>query len=276
MAHLQVDFFSQALQVGSSLEVIMPEEGSGAIGVEMTAPADPPVLYLLHGLSDDHTIWMRRTSIDRYASEYGLTVVMPGVGRSWYTDMAQGPAYWQYVSEEVPAVVERMFRVGTGRAKTFVAGLSMGGYGAMKMALTHPDRFAAAASFSGAVDMCERVAQVRARTEAAAERPLGNDELFRIRDTLLVFGDPPVVAGTDNDTFLLAERAVDSGRTLPEIYIACGTEDFLIEHNERFHRHLTELGIAHDYHTEPGVHEWGFWDRHVARYLAWLRERRLL
>ncbi len=272
MAHLQVDFFSQTLQVGSSLEVIMPEEAAGAIGVETTSSSAPPVLYLLHGLSDDHTIWMRRTSIERYAAEYGLAVVMPGVGRSWYTDMASGPAYWQYVSEEVPRFVERTFRVGTGRAKTFVAGLSMGGYGAMKLAFLQPQRFAAAASFSGAVDMRERVAEVRARTAAAAEAPLGNDEIFRIRDTQLVFGDPPVVAGTDNDTFLLAERAADA----PELYIACGTEDFLYEHNERFHRHLTELGLEHTYITEPGTHEWGFWDRHVAHFLAWLRERRLL
>lgn len=272
MAHLQVDFFSQTLQVGSSLEVIMPEEAAGAIGVESTSSAEPPVLYLLHGLSDDHTIWMRRTSIERYAAEYGLAVVMPGVGRSWYTDMASGPAYWQYVSEEVPRFVERTFRVGTGRAKTFVAGLSMGGYGAMKMAFLQPQAFAAAASFSGAVDMRERVAEVRARTEAAAEQPLGNDEIFRIRDTHLVFGDPPVVAGTDNDTFLLAERLADA----PALYIACGTEDFLYEHNERFHRHLTELGLEHTYITEPGTHEWGFWDRHVAAFLGWLREKQLL
>jgi len=288
MAHLHVDFFSQTLQVGSSLEVIMPEEASGAIGLETTSSSEPPVLYLLHGLSDDHTIWMRRTSIERYAAEYGLAVVMPGVGRSWYTDMASGPAYWQYVSEEVPRFVERTFRVGTGRAKTFVAGLSMGGYGAMKMAFLQPGRFAAAASFSGAVDMRERVAEVRARTEAAAEQPLGNDEIFRIRDTQFVFGDPPVVAGTDNDTFLLAERvagsrvagspAAGSRETphSPELYIACGTEDFLYEHNERFHRHLTELGLEHTYITEPGTHEWGFWDRHVAAYLGWLREKRLL
>ena len=254
----------------------MPEAVSGAIGVEMAGSPEPPVLYLLHGLSDDHTIWMLRTSIERYASEYGLAVVMPGVARSWYTDMVSGPAYWQYVSDEVPSVVEAMFRVGRGRAKTFVAGLSMGGYGAVKMAFSHPERFAAAASFSGAVDMRERVSEIHARTSAAAEEPIENADMYRMSDIRLVFGDPPVVAGTQNDPFLLAERLVDHSSRVPELYVACGTEDFLFQHNERFHRHLDELGIEHTYVTEPGTHEWGFWDRHVARFLAWLRAKSLL
>ena len=153
MAFLQVDFFSSALQVGVSVNVIMPESAAGAIGIDSATRPDPPVLYLLHGLSDDHTIWMRRTSVERYAAALGLAVVMPAVGRSFYCDMMNGPAYWQYVSEELPAFVERTLKVGTGRSSRFVAGLSMGGYGAMKLALTYPDRFAAAASFSGALDM---------------------------------------------------------------------------------------------------------------------------
>ena len=250
MAFLQIDFFSSALQVGVSVNAIMPEAAAGAIGIDSAAAPDPPVLYLLHGLSDDHTIWMRRTSVERYAAAHGLAVVMPAVGRSFYCDMASGPAYWQYVSEELPAFVEQSLQVGRGRDKRFVAGLSMGGYGAMKLALTFPDRFAAAASFSGALDM--------------RERTQGGD---LNRDMRLIFGDRPRVAGTQNDTFHLAESTLSRGTALPALYISCGTEDFLFEANERFHEHLVRLGIEHDYVTEPGEHEWGFWDRHVRAFL---------
>ena len=264
MAHLQMDFFSQALQVGSSIDVILPETAAGAIGIESRATDDPSVLYLLHGMSDDHTIWMRRTSVERYAAQYGLAVVMPAVGRSFYADMVSGPAYWTYVSEELPAIVARCFRVGTGKPKTFVAGLSMGGYGAMKCALTFPERFAAVGAFSGSLDLRFRFDQV---ADGGLEERLA-------RDVRLAFGDPPRLK-PDDDLVELARRA--SGRPdLPAIYIACGSEDFLFDANERYHETLTELGIDHDYTVEPGIHEWGFWDRHIERFLAFCADRKLL
>ena len=109
----------------------------------------PPLLYLLHGLSDDHTAWHRYTAIGRYAETAGLAVVMPAVHRSFYANEAHGHRYWDFVSEELPAVVHEFLRVTDRPEETFVAGLSMGGYGALKLALTHPERYAAAASLSG-------------------------------------------------------------------------------------------------------------------------------
>ncbi len=264
MAHVQMDFFSQALQVGSSIDLILPEAAAGAIGIDSQAADDPPVLYLLHGLSDDHTIWMRRTSIERYAAQYGLAVVMPAVGRSFYADMVSGPAYWSYLSEELPALVERCFRVGTGKEKTFVAGLSMGGYGAMKCALSFPERFAAVGAFSGSLDLGFRL-------DKAAEG--GLDDLIA-RDIRLAFGDPPRLRPED-DLVELARRA--AGRLdLPATYIACGSEDFLFDANERYHALLTELGIDHEYTVEPGIHEWGFWDRHIERFFVFCAGRGVL
>ncbi len=111
------------------------------------------MLYLLHGMSDDHTAWLRYTSIERYAARHGLAVVMPAVGRSFYANEAHGHPYWDFLSEELPAVVGRFLRVSDRREDTFVAGLSMGGYGAFKWALRQPERFAAAASLSGALDV---------------------------------------------------------------------------------------------------------------------------
>jgi len=139
MALLHCNFYSQVLRVAASMDVILPERAC-------LAGARVPVLYLLHGLSDDHTIWQRRTSIERYAEARQIAVVMPAVGRSFYTDMAAGPAYWTYVSEEIPALASALFPLSDQRRDCCVAGLSMGGYGALKLGLRCPGRFAAAAT----------------------------------------------------------------------------------------------------------------------------------
>ena len=118
MAHLRCDFFAESLTLSTSMTVILPERAAGQIGMGgADSDAPPPVLYLLHGLSDDDTIWLRRTSIERYVSTLGLAVVMPQVHRSFYADEAYGEKFWTFVSEELPAVVQSFFRVSvrTGR-----------------------------------------------------------------------------------------------------------------------------------------------------------------
>ena len=136
------------------MTVVLPQATSSQIGLTgETTGGDAPVLYLLHGLSDDDTIWLRRTSIERYAAPLGLAVVMPQVARSFYTDEAHGNRYWTFLSEELPQLARSFFHLSDRREDTFVAGLSMGGYGALKWALHRPGRFAAAASLSGALDL---------------------------------------------------------------------------------------------------------------------------
>ena len=151
MALLHVNYFSEALGVQTPVDVILPEVKQG-IGVDASAKDElPKVLYLLHGYSDDQTIWQRRTSVERYAAKYNLAIIMPGVNHSFYCNEVYGERYWDFVSQELPRVMHRFFRLSDKREDTFVAGLSMGGYGAMKLALNFPERFGAAASFSGAV-----------------------------------------------------------------------------------------------------------------------------
>src|SRR3712207_1096864 len=149
MAFLTCNAFSESLEMGVTLNVVLPQATESQIGVNASVtPGDLPLLYLLHGLSDDHSAWLRYTSIERYAAEAGVAVVMPAVGRSFYANEAQGHRYWDYVSDELPRIIGDFFRVSTRPQDTFVAGLSMGGYGAMRLALTFPDRFAAAATLS--------------------------------------------------------------------------------------------------------------------------------
>jgi putative tributyrin esterase len=253
MAHLRCDFFSEALSLGTSMTVLLPQPAA-PIGMPSGATGGPPpVLYLLHGLSDDDTAWLRRTSIERYAAALGLAVVMPQVHRSFYTDQASGGGrYWTFLTEELPELVGSLFRVSQRREDTFAAGLSMGGYGALKWALRQPERFAAAASLSGALD----VAALRAR-RARAEDPRMFDRIFGAA------GIPP-----QEDLFALLRSQAE--RDLPPLYLGCGTEDALIADNHAFRDACAEVKVPLETSFSAGSHEWGYWDEKIQDVLAWL------
>jgi S-formylglutathione hydrolase FrmB len=246
MAMIRCDFAAETLELDTSMTVLLPEH----------RPPDsppPPVLYLLHGLTDDHTAWTRRTSIERYASAKGLAVVMPPVHRSFYADEAYGMRFWEFLSAELPAVVGQFFRVSDRRADTFVAGLSMGGYGAMKWALRQPERFAAAATLSGALDLAYiQEFDLRPHMRALVAR---------------VFADR-TVAGTDEDLLHLVKTADPA--TLPRLMLRCGTGDPLVKQNERFVAACAAAGVDLDADFAPGEHVWEFWDTHIRTVLDWL------
>ena len=247
MALIRCDFFSEALELGTSMTVLLPQPSSAQVGVAgRPGDAPPPVLYLLHGLTDDDTAWTRYTSIERYAAAKGIAVVMPQVHRSFYADEAYGARFWTFLSEELPQVVERFFRVSTRREDTFVAGLSMGGYGAFKWALRQPERFAAAASLSGALD----VAYIQKFDLRPHMRAL----------TARVFADRSLENGDDDLLHLIATA---DPATLPKLLLRCGTEDHLVAQNERFVQACEKHGVALDSGFGPGAHEWGYWDTQI-------------
>ena len=228
-----------------------------AVGMTAILPTQgqPPyaTLYLLHGLSDDHTQWQRRTRIEAYAEKHPIAVVMPDGFRHWYTDNERGRPYGRYTAEEVVATAERYFPLDPRPAKRSIGGLSMGGYGAVRTALAYPGRFASAHSHSGALDH-GRMSPGRAK---------GNIDVEEFR---AVFGDAP--AGTDHDVVALARKRVEAGDPLPELLIDCGTEDFLIDDNRRVHAELESIGVPHEYREHPGAHDWDYWDEHVRDALA--------
>ena len=252
MAFMQVQSFSEALKVQTTVNVIFPEPVQG-VGIEAAGKAEPPkVLYLLHGYSDDHSIWMRRTSVERYTAAHNLAVVMPAVNHSFYCNEVYGEKYWDYVAQELPAVMQRFFRLSDKREDTFVAGLSMGGYGAMKLALSFPERFGAAASFSGAVDIAERSTK-RASTEQTR-----------------IFGDVSKIPGSDNDLFHLMEKNAKAKKK-PRLYVSCGTADFLYHQHQKFVPAAKALGWDVTAYEEADVgHEWAFWDREIAKFIPWM------
>jgi S-formylglutathione hydrolase FrmB len=254
VAHLRVDFFSDALSLSTSMTVLLPQRTTTQIGMAgATTDGPPPVLYLLHGLSDDDTIWLRRTSIERYAAPLGLAVVMPQVHRSFYTDEAYGGSYWTFLTEELPALVGSWFHVSGRREDTFVAGLSMGGYGALKWALRQPDRFAAAASLSGAVHVAGlRTQRVRPEDPRLFDR---------------VFGDREIAGGPDDLLHLLGRA---DAAHLPPLFVCCGTEDPLIDDNRQLVDRSRATGVDVTSDFGPGAHDWAYWDTTIQDVLAWL------
>jgi putative tributyrin esterase len=259
MAFFDCHFFSDTLGLSVSAYILLPQATTRQIGIASgEARREFPTLYLLHGLSDDHTIWMRRTAIERYAAAKNIAVVMPAVERSFYHDMARGPCYWTYLVDELPNICRQFFPLSSAREDTFAAGLSMGGYGALRLGFKKPERFAAVASLSGAFDVARR-----ARNAERSESLLSSAEMRAI------FGERSL-DGSESDLFFLAENVAAVGKRRPAIFLACGTEDELIEENRRMHQHLDNLQIPHRYAESPGAHEWSYWDAQIAQVLDWL------
>ncbi len=258
MALLHVNFFSEVLGMCMNMDVILPQSTSGQIGMRGNRKDGKyPVLYLLHGMSDDHTIWQRRTSIERYVSELGIAVVMPNVHLSFYTDMKYGLKYWTFISQELPMICREFFpNMSDRREETFVAGLSMGGYGALKLGLNAPETFGAVASLSGALDM---VAEMKSHSINDTNGVFHN-----------IFGSYEELVGSDDDLMAAARKLKESGKPMPKIYIWCGTEDFLYAGNLTAKDKLTELGYELTYEESPGDHRWNYWDEKIQRVLEWL------
>jgi putative tributyrin esterase len=241
------------------MDVILPQKTTGQIGmVGEVSDGKIPTLYLLHGMSDDHTIWQRRTSIERYISEMGIAVVMPTTHLGWYTNMARGHRYWTFISEELPQICRSFFNnLSIKREENFVAGLSMGGYGALKMGLAASETFGAVAALSAATD----VKDICTNLIKEGEKNYWEN----------VFGDLSQVENSDSDLFALANNLKASGKPLPKVYMWCGTEDFLYHQNVKMKNHLTNLGFDLTYEESPGDHQWKYWDEKIQTVLKWVK-----
>ena len=262
MAFLRCDIKSALLGKAVGMNVIIPQRNGFVRGT--FSPTDDTkfkTLYLLHGLSDDHTAWCRYTSIERYANEYNIAVVMPDGGRSFYTDAKNGFPYWSFISEELPFIVEGMFPLSRKREDRFAAGLSMGGYGALKLGLRCPERFAAVAGLSPVVDIRRRFTAPKSA--------------FRLQEMISIFGSPEAAAADGNDLLTLAKEAKASGTRLPGILTICGSDDFMIQDNREFNQAMDALQLDNYYHFEyPGNHNWKFWDEHIEQVLKFFFENK--
>ena len=245
MALIELDFYSETLGIQTQATVIIPQKPAGCRPEEI---GGYKTLYLLHGLSDDNTIWLRRTSVERYADKYGICVVMPNGHRSFYTDMKYGGAYYKFLTYELPFRIKEFFRISDRREDTFIAGLSMGGYGALKAAMRQPERYAAAAGLSSAADIKE----IYDRWPEMA---------------ILIAGEEGVKP--EDDLFALADMHKNDGLK-PELYVGVGRQDALYESNQRLKSKLEECGYALTYRESDGTHSWAFWDEYIQYVLEWM------
>lgn len=243
MAYISVEFFANTLGMCTKARVILPDR------IDPGRPV--PALYLLHGLSDDETIWSRRTALELYASSYYLAVVMPDGNRSFYSDMQSGAAYFKYVTEELPSLMESYFPLSGSREDRFICGLSMGGWGALKAGLNLPGRYAAIGALSAVTD----ISWIKET----------NPALYRA-----IYGDVP--AGTMPDNLYRAAENVArlSEGERPAIFQYCGVEDAFFGANVSFREHLASLGMAPHWEEGPGGHTWVNWNERIKNVLAWL------
>lgn len=248
MALLEITHRFAALGGQSRFSVVLPETG---------APAGAPVVLLLHGASDNGSGWLRFTAAERYAAEKRIALVLPDARNSCYADMASGARYFTFVTQELPAECRRLFGLSARREDNFVVGLSMGGYGALKCALTCPGQYAACAAFSSVIRP--------ERLFGTAEWPLPPSS----REA--VFGGKSLPPSCD--LFALAEKALDGGAPLPELYLACGEQDPLYAVNREWHAFLTEKNIPHVFRHGPGAHCWEYWDAQLKNALDALFEK---
>lgn len=242
MALIRVEYSSKALAMCTSFQVFLPDEGD---------LSETKVIYLLHGLTDNCTGWTRYSSCERYARERGVALVMPEVQRSFYLDGVYGLKYFTYVSQELPQVCRRMFGLSADRDKNYIMGLSMGGYGALKCALTYPENYAGCGSFSGVTDL----------------------KAFMSRQAKAMHGweftallGPEHIVGPENDVPYLAKQA----KNPPPIYLSCGEQDPHYPMNCVFDELLTQLGIDHRYDHREGNHSWAFWDQSIQDCMDYL------
>lgn len=259
MALFDIKLFSTTLLTNTDIRVVIPTPD------EPFLPDSTPyyqkgkkyqVLYLLHGGFGDCTVWTRNSGMERFAQKYKLAVVCASVTNSCYVDMAHGPKFLTYMSKELPDFINAMFPVSTRREDTFIAGMSMGGYGSYRVALETPQRFACAASLSGALD-------ITALYHGTID---GAPSVINVND---VFGEGPV-EGSNNDLFALMEKRQREGAELPRLYQCCGTEDFLYSVNVSCRERMEGLKVDLTYDESPGIHDWNYWDVQIQKVLQWL------
>lgn len=215
-----------------------------------------PVLYLLHGLTGHFDNWTSRSDLAKYAEAYQMLIVTPEGENGWYTDSLTNPRekYESYIIKELIPEIDSKYRTDPVRAKRAIAGLSMGGYGALKFGIKYPGMFVLAGSLSGAL----RAAQYNLKNSGAIGKSIEE-----------IFGPEGGETRNANDVFkLVSEMPVEKIKSLPFIYLDCGIDDFIFQQSRDFSGLLIEKKVPHEYRELPGAHNWQYWDKQVKELLV--------
>jgi len=237
-------FVSAALQQRVHYRVLVPDDYA-------RTTTRYPVLYLLHGHGGVFSNWSDRTTVAEDMAGRPLIVVMPDGANSWYVDGANGEAWETYLTKDLIAEIDANYRTVPTRDGRMIAGLSMGGYGAVKAGLKHPELYSFVGSFSGAHDITRPGDVFRGESKP---------------DVMSIFGPIGSVVRTSNDVYALAASA--SPADVPYFWIACGSNDPWLEPNRELVRVIKSRGLRYEYHERPGGHDWGFWQWSIRALLA--------
>lgn len=261
MAFIQMNIMSQSLMRTVPVNVILPADKMVLPGMPKREDKPYKTLYLLHGIFGNYTDWVCGTRIQRYAEENDLAVVMPSGDNSFYVDRTDSNnLYGGFVGKELVELTRKMFPLSREREDTFIGGLSMGGFGALRNGLKYSDTFGYIVCLSGALHL----EQMAARTK---------DVGFFIENKSYAescFGDLTRVLESDKNPKYLAKQRKAAGKALPKIYMACGDQDSLLTVNKEMAAFLKEQGADVVFEVGPGNHEWDFWDAYIKKAIGWL------
>ena len=261
MALLQVNFVSKTLMRTVPLNVILPVDKMVFPGMPVREEKPYKTLYLLHGVFGNYTDWVSGTCIQRWAEEKDLVVVMPSGDNMFYVDQANAHNFYgEFIGKELVEMTRKMFPLSHKREDTYIAGLSMGGYGAIRNGLKYSDTFGCIAGLSAAL-LVEGLDQRKNQSPFFMEGREYAESCF---------GDLSKVVGSDMDPKWLAKKLVEEKKEAPQLYLACGVDDGLLAANRELRDYLNGLGIAVTFEEGPGAHEWDFWNRYIKKVLDWL------
>lgn len=267
MAFFKGDVYSYSLEKMTSISVYLPYDDNRRFSVKKPQRT----LVLLHGLEGNHSYWQRYSSVERYAQKNNLALIMPDAEMSLYANMRCGQDYEKYIAIELKQIVSSMFNIATDREKYFIAGLSMGGYGALKLAFAYPEIFGRCASFSGALMLGskEHLEYLSNWIDKGEVSEYDEDyalERAMLKSSIGAYGEA-LECSPKNDLNQLAKSLISSGKKQPEILMTCGTEDFLYTVNQDYCKKFKEIGINFSYYEWSGAHEWAFWDESMRDYI---------
>ncbi|WP_458405333.1 alpha/beta hydrolase [Methanobrevibacter sp.] len=253
------DVKSKCLQRRTSISVILPADNIHFLSdSEEIVPQPYKTLYLLHGLYGSDDIFLANTSIQKFAEDYGIAIVIPCGENSFYVDNEKAHAYYgEYVGQELLDITRNIFPLSSKREDTFIAGFSMGGYGALRNGLKYYENFSKIGMISSALI-----------TEDIVNYTEDNNVLHSRDFYESVFGNLDELEGSDMDPKYLIENCPD----IPDIYMACGIDDFLFRKNADFYLYLNESGVDAAFVGDEGEHTWEFCDKYIKEFIKTLVE----
>lgn len=266
MAYYQSTYFAQSLQRQTTFAACLPNDVPEEIQEKNHYyKRTMKTLYLLHGYSGYYGDWVQHSKITDISLKYNLAVIMPDGDNSFYLNWGgSGLNYEQFVGEDLIDYTRKAFSLSPKKEDTYIGGLSMGGYGAIHTALAHPEIFGKAFGLSSAL-----------LTDAVKDmKPGQKDAVADYAYYKKVFGNLESIKGSHADPKKLVEKNLEAGVAIPPLYMACGTEDFLLEHNRKFRDYLRQHEIDVMYKEDKGTHDWDFWNANIEEAVQWLLEKK--